>query len=303
MSKVIIAVHGRDIKPKEDLYKDIWKKAINEGLSKQYGYELGNDIAFEMAYYSDIAFEEASNDLTYQPAKDGSIRRYEEAKINFLHRIGEDSFDVLIEKTRHAVSDDVAAFLEKKGGWLLYQALDFFLFKREGGILDGAFNTGMKDLSDYFSDPKRKSKVMQTLKDDLIAHRDKEIFLVSHSMGSIIAYEVLREIGRDETLPPIKVEHLVTLGSPLGYLFIKSKLLQSNHGKLRTPSCVNNWQNFSDPRDPVCFDVNLSNDYSPNSSNVAVKDVLIASDKNDDPHHILGYLRAPEFSQYLHSFL
>ena len=74
MSKVIIAVHGRGNKSASDLYTQSWKDAINEGLRVHHNYQLGDDVPFEMSYYSHIFFEEANNDLQYSPAAPGTIQ-------------------------------------------------------------------------------------------------------------------------------------------------------------------------------------------------------------------------------------
>jgi hypothetical protein len=125
-------------------------------------------------------------------------------------------------------------------------------------------------------------------------------------MGSIVAYDVLRDIGRSEEsmIKNIKVEHFVTLGSPLGLTPVKGHILKNHNDKIRTPSCVNkNWKNFSDPQDLICFDSHLSDDYAVNSMGISVTDILVANDCKGDPHYIFGYLITPEFSAYLKDFM
>ena len=59
--------------------------------------------------------------------------------------------------------------------------------------------------------------------------------LIGHSMGSIIAYDVLRIVGRQTPLVP--VDHFITIGSPLGLPHVKTKIYEEND-LVRTPSVV-----------------------------------------------------------------
>jgi hypothetical protein len=43
-------------------------------------------------------------------------------------------------------------------------------------------------------------------------------------MGSIVAYDVLRLIGDER--PDFTIEHLVTIGSPLGLPYVRRKIIQ-----------------------------------------------------------------------------
>lgn len=67
--------------------------------------------------------------------------------------------------------------------------------------------------------------------------------VIAHSMGTIISYDVLREIGREH--PGMTVEHYVTIGSPLGLPHVKKKISEENR-LVRTPSIVRRWSNLAD---------------------------------------------------------
>ncbi len=139
----------------------------------------------------------------------------------------------------------------------------------------------------------------------LEGHRGKRLMVIAHSMGSIIAYDVLRALGRERH--DIQVDHFITIGSPLGLPHVKYKIW-NEYNLVRTPSIVQKWTNFSDRRDPVALDVHLSDDYAPNDYNVQVKDDLVIntykSPKGDPNYHkSYGYLRAPELSQAIRAFI
>ncbi|ATX79782.1 hypothetical protein Ga0123461_1366 [Mariprofundus aestuarium] len=99
--------------------------------------------------------------------------------------------------------------------------------------------------------------------------------VVSHSMGTIVAYDVLRAIGKKH--PQLKVARFVTIGSPLGLPHVKYKIAKENDA-VRTPSVVQQWSNFADRRDPVALDVHLADDYAANAAGVQVSDGLVSND-------------------------
>ena len=78
---------------------------------------------------------------------------------------------------------------------------------------------------------------------------------------------------------------------------------------LRVPECVARWSNFSDPRDYAArWDTRLSNDYRANRAGVTVSDHLVINgyvtrSGKSNPHKIYGYLRTPEVSELIASFL
>lgn len=282
MSKVIICIHGRSNKPEEGTLRKWWKSSIEEGLKASTTTSLGS-LDFEMAYYADIYYVDGpvldnKNDEPYKKAKKGSIKQYEEGMTDRIREITGNWFDTPLD------------WLEEHSG--LFSALGRTVSKKL-----------LKDLGKYYSDNNIKKKVNERLKALLIEYKNDEIILVSHSMGTIVAYEVLRELGRNRDYPGFTLDHFITMGSPLGLTVVKGNTI-SSHGKLRTPSCVRgSWVNFSDPQDFVCLDSHLSDDYSPNSFLVKVKDVIVCNDYPDNEHKSYGYLRTPEFSRYIASLL
>ena len=124
-------------------------------------------------------------------------------------------------------------------------------------------------------------------------------------MGSIIAYDALRQLGRDNV--SIEIDHFVTIGSPLGLPHIVGKIQQA-HGVVKTPTIVNRWTNFADRRDPVAADERLADDFSANISGVVVTDDLVLNDWRvksgpDIYHAAYGYLRTPEVTNAMVAFL
>jgi len=154
-----------------------------------------------------------------------------------------------------------------------------------------------------------KEKLRGRLKEILIKYKKDEVLLIGHSMGSIIAYDVL------SLLPPdVRVDTFITIGSPLGLPVMVSKIaaeLDINHTpekKLTVPLAVKTqWYNFSDLEDKVSINYMLGDDFSPNKNGLSVIDVEVFNDyeinKHRNPHKSYGYLRAPEVSNVIYNFM
>ncbi len=71
------------------------------------------------------------------------------------------------------------------------------------------------------------------------------VLLIGHSLGSVIAYDTLWELSREQRAPGC-VDLFVTMGSPLATHFIRRRLRGCNEtGAARYPSNVRRWINFA----------------------------------------------------------
>lgn len=282
MPKVIICIHGRSNKPEQETLRNWWTSSIEEGLNESTTISLGS-IDLEMAYYSDIHYidgpiKNEDNTEPYKKAKKGAIQAYKKGILDRIRRVTGNWIDTPLD------------WLEEHSH--LFSALGRTVSKKL-----------LKDLGEYYSNINIRTKVNDRLNKLLVEHKTDEIILISHSMGTIVAYEVLRELGRDRDHAGFVLEHFVTMGSPLGLTVVKGNAL-GECKKLRTPSCVRgSWVNFSDPQDFVCLDSHLRDDYEPNSFSVKVKDVMVCNDYPGNEHKSYGYLRTPELSKHLASLL
>jgi hypothetical protein len=110
---------------------------------------------------------------------------------------------------------------------------------------------------------KVRGELRERLLRELRAAADKgeKIVLVSHSMGTMVAYDVLRNCPDCPS-----VETLITLGSPLGITEVQEELAAVEKGKkVDFPAAkLRRWINVYDPLDPVCgADPKLANDFAP----------------------------------------
>ncbi len=305
MRKVIIGIHGLANKPDPETEKQWWQAAIEEGLRRTCKQQ-NPPLAIELVYWADLLykyplhteegfeFDTLYNQEPYYDAKPSELAAYDDGWFDLARARLTETIEGGLSIVRRGLHND----------WLL----------------DALVKEKLRDL-DFYWDPNRKIKdragnlrvardVLQAeLARTLISHHQAgdEMMLIAHSMGSIISYDVLRDLGYPAR--QINVAYYVTIGSPLGLQVVKEKIQRERwDNKVRTPSVVTRrWVNFADPRDPIAVDTHLAADYAPNSSRIGAQDDLVLNDyhrgEKQNPHKSYGYLRAPEMSRLIAEFL
>lgn len=116
---------------------------------------------------------------------------------------------------------------------------------------------------------------------------DEPAIVVSHSLGTIVAYSMLREFAKNGR--PRQSPMLVTLGSPLGIDSVRR-----GFPKPRVkPDNVLRWINGADPEDFVALRPELTNDnFGPGIENYP--DI---ENGDENPHSIAGYLSDPRIAK------
>ena len=103
--------------------------------------------------------------------------------------------------------------------------------------------------------------------------------VVGHSLGSVVAFRILREMGRSAN-----VEKFITLGSPLGLNTIRTLITPP---PLETPVGVKSWTNVFDPADVVSLHPLDRTTWDVKPSIVNISDV---NNHTPNRHGIGGYL-------------
>ena len=279
-ASMVIGIHGLKNKPAKDLLARWWAMSLQEGLQRNHG--LAAPLAFELVYWADIQYPapilEAEIDNPYITADgQGPLLRY-----------------------GGSARDKVRTIAGKWGGRTIDKGKDLIgLSEHVDHLLGIAFD----DLRDYYRLPDVRNRVRDRLARALQRHEDKRVCLIAHSMGSIIAYDVLRML---EQRPP-GIDHFVTIGSPLG-LPIVTQHVREEFSNTIVPRQVRQWTNLADPGDKVALDCSLSDDYRPTPGGIRVQDDLVHNGYVDragknDQHNGYGYLRSPELSDVVRGFL
>ena len=293
MKKIIIGIHGLGTKPPKMLLKRWWRKAIEEGLERIS--KPAHTVPFEMVYWADIVHEKSEKPWIRN--KDNPLYLDEPYRKAAASAVKKDKpFRSKVYKYLETQLDKI--FLNK----------DFSLNLE--GVTDKILSRYFQDLNLYYSGgPEVRQAIQNRLLKVLESHKDNEILLICHSMGSIIAYDVLTGAGKD-----YRIQTLVTIGSPLGLpvvvgrIFAAQKQADPETALPRAPENVlNSWFNLSDTEDNVALDHTLYDDYAANSSGVRAQDIDVYNDYKmnglRNPHKCYGYLRTPELADIINTFL
>lgn len=151
----------------------------------------------------------------------------------------------------------------------------------------------ISDTAAYFFRDGMRNRIRRRLADALKLPAGQPVTIVSHSQGSVIAYEVLSTLTAED----LALDAWVTIGSPLGIREVQDFL---EPGSLEIPPCVGRWSNFSDPLDPVALDKGLASDFMarPPSTTQIHDEVIVNSATRRlagfNPHSAVGYLAHPK---------
>ena len=279
----IIGIHGLGNKPAPDILECWWKTSILEGLSRHAAGQKFK-VRFRLVYWADLLYPKPLEvDSLLDP-----------------YTVAEGSGPL----PRAGLSVRMVTSARVRGG--LARALETFSRVRLGQrVVNGTVESKMPDLHLYNSDERLREALQARLIKRLRSARRwrRKIMLIAHSMGSIVAYDVLRDAA--SSLKGLEIEHFVTMGSPLGLSDLKTVF----DGPRLVPECVARWTNLSDPKDPVSsWDIALCDNYPPNSRGVTVSDQLVVNTYvspagKPNAHKIYGYLRTPELSELIAAFV
>jgi len=304
-------IHGIANKPPSADLLRIWRRALDDAAEPLPLGELG--VTSSLVYWADLMYEKPDDDLA---AHEGVLENTPEAvdagggAAAPQPRSAEEA--AFIQGLRAKMTSRSDAELEsaelppvpaQPSGQLERVPLPWFLKKR---ILD----TFLRDVHHYLFDVefapagRPPVRLQQTIRTRFVdALRDSAVsrphIVVSHSMGTVIAYDCLKRVG--DCVP---VDGLITLGCPLGLDEVQDKLQPgwSRADGFPSERVEGDWVNLFDRLDPVCgFDPQLANDYM-KGGGLAVDDVVVHND-GAWRHSATKYLRQMSFCQALRRML
>ncbi|WIG78063.1 hypothetical protein KFZ67_04205 [Photobacterium damselae] len=275
MRKRYIAIHGRSNKPPAHILEDSWLRAINDGR-RHVDQALINKSQFSMAYYADVFYQQP---LYFDPEP-------------YLPDIPTNHSPIPL-----AVDEDHLSAMMEQNKWrldnLFFEPLlsEFGVYRALNYLSRPLLRYWLTDVYRYFHDPAFALEIEQPLIRLLQQYRHHSITLISHSLGTVIAYNVLQKLAAQRTTQDISIDRWITLGSPLGLASVKAQLKRNLKGSLAVPENVSAWHNYSDKRDIVCIDGDLADDFARNNAGVSVQDFQIVNAYPGNPHKSYGYLR------------
>lgn len=299
----MLLIHGRDFKPAADKYLEIAVTAMRLGLERDYPdcAPLFDGMNKELAWYGDLNAEVlTAAGKTYDEELDIGDR------CNALNKLKEIT-------------------PRKKFGIRLYDQLpgksalpEFFM--DVGAAVAGAVGMRMpmigrlaKDFAAYLDDQAFAEEARRRLREKICQMMDRgdKIMLITHGTGSVIAYDVLWELSNDTATYPEygehKVDHWLTLGSPLGDSVVQKRLLGAGErDDNRFPSNVISWHNLAAEDDYSCHDNTLADDFKKMMVQKRVSAVhdyrifnLAVRYGKSNPHSSVGYYIHPRLTKII----
>lgn len=95
------------------------------------------------------------------------------------------------------------------------------------------------------------------------ANSGRPILLIGHSLGSVVAFDTLWQLGQERN-NDVGIDLFLSLGSPLGQRYIQQRLLgYKSHGKDRYPGNIRRWVNIAAVGELTAIDMQLADDFAP----------------------------------------
>jgi len=293
MIKQLMFVHGRAQEKKDAAaLKGEWIAAFREGLSKS---ELDLSISENMIrfpYYGQTLYDLVSN---VPPEKVAQVivkgENADEQQRAFVRAVIQEVRD------KAGITDaEIAAVAEQavvtKGplNWEWLHAVLRAIEQTVPGASGASIAVATNDVYQYLFNIGIRDAIEEGIRKAM--QPDADTVIVGHSLGTVVAYSLLRREGKSSGW---KVPLYVTLGCPLGVSAIKRALAPNRH-----PECVGDWFNALDVRDIVAL-YPLDEDTFPITPSIENK--IDVNNQTENRHGISGYLNDKEVAKRIYDAL
>ncbi|UTT59013.1 hypothetical protein [Cellulosimicrobium cellulans] len=237
----LVLVHGRDNQGLDaDVLDRTWTTVLDAGLRAAGSSRVLHDADTSFVFYGDTLAGLVAGDAEPPPATVHALAALPGDELAFVAAV--------VEEVLRGAGAGVPARPEGAGAgageWLnlLLSALDRYV----PGLSSGVVVLLARDVWAYLHD----DVVRRTIDDALAAAipTDGPAVVVAHSLGSVVAYSVLRE---HPDAARWDVPLLLTLGSPLAIRAIRDVL--AARAPLRVPAPVRRWVAARDRRDALAL--------------------------------------------------
>lgn len=298
MTKKLVFIHGRAQQRKDSIaLKREWISSFREGLRKS-GLSLPvteEDIRFP--YYGDT-LEQLSAGVDPADAARIIIRGPESDSKHPIDPEYQFLREIIVEIQSEAGITD-AEVLEELGkeaiekgplNWEWVQGILKVIDRKVPFGSGASIALATKDVFDYLTKPPLRALINKGVQESI--QEGESTVVVSHSLGTVIAYNILRGV---EANPGYKVPLFVTLGSPLGVTRIKQSL-----APISFPKCVGSWFNAMDERDIVAL-YPLEEPHFNITPEIVNK--INVNNHTENRHGISGYLEDAEVAKRIYDAL
>jgi hypothetical protein len=272
----LVLVHGRSqqgLNPVE--LQSIWMETLRRGAAKiNRTVPEGLDVAFP--YYGDKLDELArqseiplTNDIQAKgsPVNDDFLKFQADVAEAVRTRAG---------ITDAQVQQEFGTNPTERGpqNWAWVQAIIRAIDRNAGGLSQSAIESFMRDVYLYTTRAGVRDEIDRIVGPAL---NETPCVVIGHSLGSVVAYNVLRTDRR-----ALKVQAYITVGSPLAIRAIRDQLRP-----IGFPAPAKAWYNAFDPKDVVAL---YPLDATNFPVNPAVENYGSVLNATDNRHGIIGYL-------------
>jgi hypothetical protein len=300
MSKQLVFVHGRAQENKDSIaLKAEWIGALSEGLAKSNLTLPIPETDVRFPFYGDTLYDlvagktanEAAEIIIRGQDSDAEEKRFLESVLEEIRQKEGITDDQLIA----IAGQDVLEKGPLNWGWVqaVLKAVDRHVPFGSGGSIALA----TRDVYRYL----RNSTIRQVIDGGVSGAitAGRETVLVSHSLGTVVAYNLLRQNGQAEGW---MVPLFVTLGSPLAVSEIR-KSVRALAAPTQCPTCVGGWFNAMDERDVVALYPLTAGQFPLDPTDPAIENKTDVQNKTENRHGIGGYLDDKEVARKIHDAL
>jgi len=304
-------IHGISNKPPPDPLLEAWLRALGHDGGPDLGAE---GVSASMVYWADVMYEKPMDEAGYESvedlesiaagAADPTTAESESAWRDTLGGEQKQFMDALSAKTRlDTLEREAPPRPAARSGPEFERVFLPWFIKREimkeflRDVHHYLFNVrySPRPANTYQVQTEIRQRTLQALNTG--AERRPHI-VVSHSMGTVIAYDCLKRVP---DCPP--VDGLMTIGSPLAIDEVQDKLAPECTRQNGFPEKVTGpWINVYDSLDPVTgFDWDMANDFLKNGQEVV--EVINEQNWGAWRHSITKYLSGPRLRDGLRRLL
>lgn len=280
----LIFIHGRAQEGKDpEKLKRQWTASLKEGLSKR-NLEIPDHVEIVFPYYGDLLY-----DLVEEIKRSGSLKDIIERGVTnqqdavFFH-------DFLLELAENANISNEELLKSYNGNirergplnWEWIQAILRALDKTPIGSL--SLKRFTYDVFVYCKFRAVSKKINELVCTEIT---NEPSVVVAHSLGSVVAYNILRENSE------WNISKFITIGSPLGVESVQNSIIPP----LSMPECVQNgWFNAYDDQDVVAL---RALDEATFPITPPIVNFGNVHNHTDNHHGIEGYLNDPKVAKQI----
>ena len=312
--KRIIMIHGLASKPRPEPLHALWSRCLVENIrlsDASLASRLGSlPEAMVHAYWADAVPHHIPDDAGYVRKLGTQVDHVIEARRRAGHRF-------------HVKRSEILGAFFKDRGLGAIKALANALTIKDDVMKAYLRETKLYDEDQYIADRMRRP-----LEDELRAAWDDDcdVALLSHSMGTFIAYDALWRFSH-RTAPEF-VQMFVTMGSPLAESAVRDLLFARYHkeaGARGFPTNIDRWHNYACLGDVVSHKHDFERDFFKEMKALTLLPVRPAHRAIDyanlhnpfevvahhgnrtrekrNPHKSYGYLVQPRLGSWMIDFL